>query len=105
MSAAKDGLLALNVGVGLGVLSEMMEAELDEVVGRKHAKIAQRTAVRHGHEDARSRWVAAALLSSVRWPARLVWSTRCRWRPTRTSLIARPRAEGPLLRCVPRRQH
>ncbi len=49
--AAKDGLLALSVGVGLGVLSEMMEAELDEVVGAKHAKISERTAVRHGHED------------------------------------------------------
>ncbi len=49
--AAKDGLLALSVGVGLGVLSEMMEAELDEVVGPKHANIAERTAVRHGHED------------------------------------------------------
>lgn len=49
--AAKDGLLALSVGVGLGVLSEMMEAELDEVVGPKHATIVQRTAVRHGHED------------------------------------------------------
>lgn len=49
--AAKDGLLALSVGVGLGVLSEMMEAELDEVVGPKHAKISERTAVRHGHED------------------------------------------------------
>jgi putative transposase len=30
--AAQEGLLALSVGVGLGVLSEMMEAELDEVV-------------------------------------------------------------------------
>jgi putative transposase len=50
-SAAKDGLLALSVGVGLGVLSEMMEAELDEVVGPKHAKSSERTAVRHGHTD------------------------------------------------------
>jgi len=49
--AAKDGLLALSVGVGLGVLSEMMEAELDEVVGPKHAKSPERTAVRHGHTD------------------------------------------------------
>jgi putative transposase len=48
---AKDGLLALSVGVGLGVLSEMMEAELDEVVGPKHAKSPARTAVRHGHTD------------------------------------------------------
>jgi putative transposase len=49
--AAKEGLLALSVGVGLGVLSEMMEAELDEVVGEKHATVKERTAVRHGHED------------------------------------------------------
>ena len=49
--AAKEGLLALSVGVGLGVLSEMMEAELEEVVGPKHANNAQRSAVRHGHED------------------------------------------------------
>jgi putative transposase len=48
--AAKDGLLALSVGVGLGVLHEMMEAELDEVVGQKHAKLPERNAVRHGHE-------------------------------------------------------
>jgi putative transposase len=51
VGAAKDGLLALSVGVGLGVLSEMMEAELEELVGVKHAKIADRSAVRHGHED------------------------------------------------------
>jgi putative transposase len=51
VNAAKDGLLALSVGVGLGVLSEMMEAELDDVVGAKHAKLRDRSAVRHGHED------------------------------------------------------
>jgi hypothetical protein len=28
VGAAKDGLLALSVGVGLGVLAEMMEAEV-----------------------------------------------------------------------------
>ena len=33
--AAKEGLLALSVGVGLGVLHELMEAEVDEVVGPK----------------------------------------------------------------------
>ena len=49
--AAKEGLLALSIGVGLGVLGEMMEAELDEVVGAKHATVKERTAVRHGHED------------------------------------------------------
>jgi putative transposase len=51
LGAAKEGLLALSVGVGLGVLNEMMEAELEEVVGPKHATVKDRTAVRHGHED------------------------------------------------------
>lgn len=48
--AAKEGLLALSVGVGLGVLHELMEAEVDEVVGPKHARVPERRAVRHGHE-------------------------------------------------------
>jgi putative transposase len=50
VNAAKDGLLALSVGVGLGVLAEMLETEVEEVVGAKHAKIPDRVAVRHGHE-------------------------------------------------------
>ncbi len=33
--AAKEGLMALSVGVGLGVLHELMAAEVDEVVGPK----------------------------------------------------------------------
>jgi putative transposase len=49
--AAKDGLLALSVGVGLGVLSEMMEAELDEVVGPNHVNNLAPPAGRHGHTD------------------------------------------------------
>src|SRR3954467_13032140 len=49
--AAKEGLLALSVGVGLGVLHEIMEAEVDEVVGPKGRHIPDRTAVRHGHEN------------------------------------------------------
>jgi putative transposase len=48
--AAKEGLLALSVGVGLGVLHELMEAEVDEVVGPKGKHDSDRTAVRHGHE-------------------------------------------------------
>lgn len=43
----------------LGVLSEMMEVELDEVAGPKHANIAERTAVRHGHDDGEVTLVAA----------------------------------------------
>src|SRR4051794_10856471 len=48
--AAKEGLLALSVGVGLGVLHELMEAEVDEVVGPKGRHDRDRVAVRHGHE-------------------------------------------------------
>jgi putative transposase len=50
VGAAKEGLLALSVGVGLGVLSELMEEEVDDVVGPKGQHNAVRTAVRHGHE-------------------------------------------------------
>ncbi len=48
--AAKDGLLALSVGVGLGVLHELMEVEVDDVVGLKGQHDLDRVAVRHGHE-------------------------------------------------------
>jgi len=51
VGAAKEGLLALSVGVGLGVLSEMLEEEVDEVVGPKGKWNRDRTAVRHGHDD------------------------------------------------------
>jgi putative transposase len=49
-AAAKEGLLALSVGVGLGVLHELMEAEVDEVVGPKGKHHPGRQAVRHGHD-------------------------------------------------------
>jgi hypothetical protein len=48
--AAKDGLLALSVGVGLGVLAEMLEAEVDDVVGPKGQPNPDRVAVRHGRQ-------------------------------------------------------
>src|SRR3954464_11840608 len=48
--AAKEGLMALSVGVGLGVLHELMQAEVDEVVGPKGRHDPGRSAVRHGHE-------------------------------------------------------
>jgi len=44
-------LLALSVGVGLGVVHELMEAEVDEVVGSKGKHDPGRLAKRHGHED------------------------------------------------------
>jgi transposase-like protein len=50
VGAAKEGLLALSVGVGLGVLEELMAEEVDDVVGPKGKWNVERTAVRHGHE-------------------------------------------------------
>ena len=51
LSSAKEGLLALSVGVGLGVLSELLEEEVDEVVGPKGKHNPERSALRHGHES------------------------------------------------------
>jgi hypothetical protein len=39
VGVAKEGLLALSVGVGLGVLAELMEEEVVEVVGRRAGRI------------------------------------------------------------------
>jgi putative transposase len=50
VGAAREGLLALSVGVGLGVLTELMEEEVTDVVGAKGRHNPDRVAVRHGHE-------------------------------------------------------
>ena len=50
VGAAREGLLALSVGVGLSVVHELMEAEVEEVVGPKGKWNPDRTAKRHGHE-------------------------------------------------------
>jgi putative transposase len=50
VGSAKEGLLALSVGVGLGVLAELLEEEVVEVVGAKGKHDPDRIAVRHGHE-------------------------------------------------------
>jgi putative transposase len=50
VGAAKEGLLALSVEVGLGVLRELLEQEVDQVVGPKGRWNPERSAVRHGHE-------------------------------------------------------
>jgi transposase-like protein len=51
VGAAREGLLALSVEVGLGVLRELLEAEVEEIVGPKGKWNPDRVAVRHGHED------------------------------------------------------
>src|SRR6478736_3971797 len=51
VGAAREGLLALSVGVGLSVVHELMELEVAEVVGPKGKHDPDRIAKRHGHED------------------------------------------------------
>jgi putative transposase len=51
VGAAREGLLALSVGVGLGVVHELMDLEVTEVVGPKGKHNPERTAKRHGHEN------------------------------------------------------
>jgi hypothetical protein len=51
VGVAKEGLLALSVEVGLGVLRELLEQEVEEVVGPKGRWNRDRIAVRHGHEN------------------------------------------------------
>jgi transposase-like protein len=51
VGAAKEGLLALSVQVGLGVLRELLVEEVEELVGPKGKWNPDRTAVRHGHEN------------------------------------------------------
>ncbi len=51
VGAAREGLLALSVGVGLRVVHELMEAEVCDVVGPKGKWNPERAAKRHGHED------------------------------------------------------
>ena len=50
VGAAQEGLLALSVGVGLGVLAELMEEEVVQVVGPRSKPDSARLAYRHGHE-------------------------------------------------------
>jgi putative transposase len=51
VGAAKEGLLALSVGVGLGVLEELMAEEVEDVCGLKGKHDPDRTAYRHGTDD------------------------------------------------------
>ncbi len=90
VGSAKEGLLALSVGVGLGVLAELLEEEVDEVVGPKGKHNPERVAVRHGHES------GEVTLGGRRVPVERPrvrsadGGTRCGCRPTSTSPTADP---------------
>ena len=73
VGAAKEGLLALSVGVGLGVLEELMAEEVDDVVGPKGKHNGERTAVRHG--GMRSSRPVRSSTRAGRRPTRTAW--RC----------------------------
>jgi len=51
VGAAKEGLLALSVGVGLGVMHELMDSEVEEVCGPKGKHDSDRVAYRHGCDE------------------------------------------------------
>ena len=51
VGSAREGLLTLSVGVGLGVLAELLEEEVVEVVGARGKHDLERSVVRHGHES------------------------------------------------------
>jgi transposase-like protein len=51
VGVAQEGLLALSVGIGLGVLAELMEEEVTEAVGPRGRHDPDRSAVRHGHRQ------------------------------------------------------
>jgi putative transposase len=51
--AAREGLLALAVGTGLGVLGSLLDADVDRLVGPKGRHQPDRAAVRHGTQPGR----------------------------------------------------
>jgi putative transposase len=51
--AAREGLLALAVGTGLGVLGSLLEADVQRLVGPKGRHQPDRVAVRHGTQPGR----------------------------------------------------
>src|SRR3954469_9373639 len=61
VGAARERLLALSVGIGLGVVHELLALDDElEVVGPKGKHNRDRGAERQEHEEGRPRWTAAA---------------------------------------------
>jgi hypothetical protein len=87
--AAKEGLMALSVGVGLGVLHELMAAEVDEVVGPK-GKHDRATAAPSATATSRPRYASALAgsWSAARACGRPTTARRSRSRRSRTSQTA-----------------
>ena len=86
--AAKEGLLALSVGVGLGVLAELMAEEVDEVVGPKGKQDPAARRCATATRPARSRSADVGCRSSGPGCARSRGRVRWRLGPIATSPIA-----------------
>jgi hypothetical protein len=67
VGSAKEGLLALSVGVGLRMLTELLEEEVEGVVGPRGKHDPERIAVRHGHEPtmSRGRFVGCSVTDAI----------------------------------------
>ena len=75
VGVAREGLLALSVGVGLAVLAELMEEEVDEVVGAKGRHDVRRTSrnvKRWSSGEMAMRWTAAGMLEAERQFRRII---------------------------------
>src|SRR5512133_3232319 len=83
--AAREGLLALAVGTGLGVLGSLLDADVERLVGPKGRHNLDRAAVRHGTSRARSPSAAAGSGSIGRGCAAPTAPPSCPWRPGRRS--------------------
>lgn len=51
VGAAREGLLAMSVGVGLGVLHELMDEEVQEICGPRGKHDPERSVYRHGSDE------------------------------------------------------
>ena len=87
VGVAREGLLAPSVGLGLSVVHQLMEREVDEVVGAKGKHNRDRTAKRHSHEDGSMTLGGRCVRSPVRGFGRRMMSTSCRSQAVSTSLI------------------
>jgi len=85
VGAAKEGLLALSVGVGLGVMRELMASEVEEACGPRASMTPSASPTGTVQMMARSRSAPVGSSSSARGCAPRTARRRCRWPPTSTS--------------------
>ena len=84
--AAREGLLALAVGTGLGVLHSLLEADVDRLVGPRGRHNPERVAVRHGTQSGQVTLGGRRVGSTARACAAPMVPASCRCRPGRRSL-------------------